>query len=59
MALMPSVEWACCLGSEQELFPVARRLYQPKTATVDLIMRPPLPARRICLPIAAQKICGN
>jgi hypothetical protein len=47
------------LGSEQEQFKILRGLYQPKTATVDLIVRPPLPARRICLPIAAQKTCGN
>ena len=47
------------MGRRQELFPVTRGLYQPKTATVDLIMRPPLAARRICLPIAAQKTCGN
>jgi hypothetical protein len=32
---------------------------KPKTATVDLMVRPPLSARRVCLPIAAQKTCGN
>ena len=32
-----------------------RGLYQPKTATVDLIVRPPFSARRICLPIAVLK----
>ncbi len=35
------------MGPEQELFPVTRGLYQPKTATADLMVMPPSGLRRI------------
>jgi hypothetical protein len=36
-----------------------RRLYQPKTATADLMAMPPMRVRRISRPTAARKTCGN
>ncbi|MEZ5789265.1 MAG: hypothetical protein R3D34_00135 [Nitratireductor sp.] len=34
-------------GSEQEQFEIVRGLYQPKTATADLMVMPPSGLRRI------------
>ena len=47
------------LGSRQELFPVARRLYHPKAATVDLMAMDPSLVRRNCRPTADLNMMMN
>lgn len=55
-ALMPI---KALLGRNKNCFPQTRGLYQPKTATVDLMVMPPSGLLRIWRPVAKRKSCIN